>query len=152
MISRKGTGFSRDAMEELAVLESAAEEILSLTERAFGKRDQDAAFGIEPLVRVMGDLIDKIKGNHLTRMCSGRCSVYSDVIYMNILTEYKRIASVCSNVGAATIIRIRPALADQEHEYYSDLRAGRDAQYNKAYKQARDTYFSQLKEADRRIP
>ena len=144
-ISRSGTGFSNEALEEIAVAEDLAKNILEQTELAFGKRDLEAAYRIEPLTQVMGELVEEMKGSHLSRMVTGRCSVYADAVYMNLVTELKRIAAVCSNVGNATVIRMRPGLADQEHEYFEDLRSGRNEEFNQKYREAREQYLGRLK-------
>ena len=143
-LSRAGTRFSNEAMNEMDILRTLTEQILEKTELAFGKRDLEAAYQIEGLADVMSELINKMKGNHLSRMCSGKCSVYSDVSYMNLLGEFKRISSVCSNVGNATVIRVRPGLAEQEHSYFENLRSGRNERYNSAYREAHDKYFEML--------
>ena len=150
-LSKAGIRFSLEAMNELDVLRRLTEQILDKTELAFGKRDVDAAYQIEGLSDVLSELINKIKGNHLSRMCTGKCSVYSDVAYMNLLGEFKRIGSVCSNVGNATVIRVKPGLAEQEHSYFENLRSGRNEKYNAAYKEAYDAYFTMLKNGQAEI-
>ncbi|MBQ7535711.1 MAG: Na/Pi cotransporter family protein [Stomatobaculum sp.] len=150
-LSRAGTRFSLEALNELDVLRSLTENILDKTELAFGKRDLESAYQIEGLADVMSELINKMKGNHLSRMCTGKCSVYSDVSYMNLLGEFKRISSVCSNVGNATVIRVRPGLAEQEHSYFENLRTGRNERYNAAYKEAHEKYFDMLKRKEEGI-
>ena len=150
-LSKAGTRFSLEAMNELDVLRRLTEQILDKTELAFGKRDVDAAYQIEGLSDVLSELINRIKGNHLSRMCTGKCSVYSDVAYMNLLGEFKRIGSVCSNVGNATVIRVKPGLAEQEHSYFENLRSGRNEKYNAAYREAYDEYFTMLKNGQAEI-
>ncbi len=143
-LSRTGTRFSDDALNELEVLSDLSGKILEYTGLAFEKRDVEAAYHIEPLTQVMTDLIDRIKGNHLSRMCSGKCSVYSDVAYMNLMAEFKRIASVCSNIGIATVVRVTPELAEKEHLYFEDLRSGRNENFNTEYEEAHEKYFKRL--------
>ena len=138
--------FSRKAYEELEVLEGLTDEILDLTILTFKNRDVDAAYRIEPLVQVAGEFTGKLKNNHLKRMGTGECSIYADASFSNLMVEFKRIADVCSNVGIATLVRVRPELADHEHLYFEGLHAGRDEKYNEEFRKAYDTYFSRLKE------
>ena len=62
------------------------------------------------------------------------------------MIEIKRIAAACSNVGIATVVRVDPLIADHEHLYYANLRAGQDERYNASLQAARDLYLSRLEE------
>ena len=143
-MARDKHSFSAAACEELRVLESIIDDILKCTDQAFRKRDVDAAYQIEPLVQVADEFTNKLKKNHLKRMGTGECSMYADAIFSNLMVEFKRIADVCSNVGIATLVRVRPELADHEHLYFEGLHAGRDAEYNNAFQEAYDRYFALL--------
>ena len=143
-LSQDGTTFSSMAIQELKVLEEVIDQILDEAGLSFARRDIDAAYRIEPLVDVAEEIVDVLKGNHLKRMSSGVCNIYADVSFTNLLAELNRIAKVCSNVGVATVVRVRPELADHEHYYYSYLHSGNDVDFNKAYNEARSRYFDQL--------
>ncbi|MDO5131487.1 MAG: Na/Pi cotransporter family protein [Eubacteriales bacterium] len=142
-LADNNTGFSEFAREELDVLMNLLEKILNETEQAFGKRDLQAAYAIQPLRKVAADLVRELKENHLARMGSGKCDVFLDPNFENLLSDMMRIADVSSNVGEAVVIRIRPELADREHHYFRDLRH-EDEQYNISYLKAREEYFSML--------
>ncbi|MBQ5951350.1 MAG: Na/Pi cotransporter family protein [Lachnospiraceae bacterium] len=144
-LSEQGTEFTPTAMKELDVLIALLEEILSNAELSFERRNLEAAYRIEALEPVVEDVIDVLKNNHLRRMSLGECTVYADAAFMNLLVDMKRIADVCSNIGIATIIRVRPELADREHHYFEALHGGDDEAFNKNYQQAHDAYFSQLR-------
>ena len=143
-LDSNSTSFSLMAMAELAVLEDAIVSILDDAELAFRNRDLDAAYRIEPQVQVAGELIAQLKKNHLKRMSSGICNVYADTGFTNLMVELKRIADVCSNVGVATVVRVRPELADHEHLYYESLHSGDNMNFNNAYREYYDRYFSRL--------
>ena len=134
------TAYSEAALRELGVLEEVIEKILAYTEHAFAKRNIESAYHIEPLVEVVNDIVRTAKENHLKRMSSGECNVYSDASYSNLLSEMKRIADGCSNVGSAIVVRVRPELADQEHLYYSRMRSGKNKRFNEEYDQAYEDY------------
>ena len=146
----KGGKLSYSAQDELQILEDVTERILDYTDQAFGKRDVEAAYHIEPLEEVVGDLVSKIKRNHLHRMSTGECSVYADVYYMNILTDVKRIADICCNVGEATVIRVHPELANTSHYYFTALHSGNDENFNTEYEEAHAEFFTRLEEAGRK--
>ncbi len=144
-LKNNGTVFSAAALSELGVLEKVIGKILDETDLAFSKRDIEAAGRIEPLVQVASDLIAVLKRNHLKRMSTGECNVYADSIFSDLMVEFRRIADVCSNVGVATMVRVRPELADHEHLYYESLHSGDDKAFNDAYDKAYKEYFTLLK-------
>ena len=143
-LKRNGTSFSPAALTELSVLEKALRKIMDETDLTFRKRSVEAAERIEPLVQVTGELIALLKRNHLKRMSTGECNVYADAAFSDLMVEFQRIGSVCSNVGVATMVRVRPELADHEHLYFERLHAGSDKAFNTAYDKARQKYFSLL--------
>ena len=143
-LKRNNTAFSSAALSELAVLENALMNILDETDRTFRKRDVAAAERIEPLVQVTAELIALLKRNHLKRMSTGECNVYADATFSDLMVDFRRIGSVCSNVGVATMVRVHPELADHEHLYFERLHAGSDQAFNAAYDKARQKYFSLL--------
>ena len=140
------TRFSPAAIRELKVLQELIDNILDDAGQTFAQRDLEAAYRIEPLVDVAEEVVDQLKGNHLKRMSSGECNIYADVSFTNLLAELNRIAKVCSNVGVATVLRVRPELADHEHHYYSILHSGSDESFNTAYEQAHHKFFDRLHE------
>ena len=141
-LEHSGTAFSEAAQEELRVLQDSIDAILVDTELTF--RDIRAAYRIEPQAQVAGEIITVLKRNHLQRLSRGECSIYADVTFTNLMVELKRIADVCSNVGVATVVRVRPELADHEHVYYAELHSGGDENFDEEYEQAHERYFSRL--------
>ena len=145
-LDKNGTRFSDAAVSEISVLESLLGRILDETEQTFMKRDVDAAVRIEPLVQVSGELITTLRGNHLRRMSTGECNAYADTTFSDLMVEFHRIGDVCSNVGVATLVRVKPELADHEHLYFERLHAGGDETFDEAYKRAYRQYFSLLRQ------
>ncbi len=145
-MKRNNTAFSSAALSELSVLESALLNILDETDLTFRKRDVKAAERIEPLVQVTGEIVALLKRNHLKRMSTGECNVFADAAFSDLMVEFRRIGSVCSNVGVATMVRVHPELADHEHLYFERLHAGSDRTFNAAFDQARQKYFSLLQQ------
>ena len=99
---------------------------------------------IEPLVQVVSEMISRLKTNHLNRMANGECSIYADADFTNLMVAFKRIAAICSNIGVATMLRVKPELADHEHFYYESLHEGGDEAFDTSYRKARDKYFHTL--------
>lgn len=137
--------FSDTAKAEIRVMWELLEQTLTYAEMAFRNRDVNAAYHIEPLVDVTDSLTGKLKANHLNRMVSGQCNVYTDPNFMNLLTYMKRIADLCANIGEATVVRVNPEIANQEHNYFSQLRSGRNENFNREYEEAYNKYFDMIK-------
>ena len=62
----------------------------------------------------------------------------------NLMIAARRIAAICSNIGVATVVRVKPELADHEHLYYEALPAGGNEWFDTAIKETHDRYFSML--------
>ena len=144
------TSYSDTAWEEIGVLKEVLDTAMDKAEAAFRKRDIEAASEIEPLYQVSKDMVTQMKGTHLKRMGNGICNIYADASFTNLLMEMKGIASVCSNVGIATLVRIHPELANQEHFYFSDLHSGKDDDYNAEYQKAKTEYLGRISEIEER--
>ena len=143
-ISGRELSFSDTAQKELRVLFGLVTRVLDYTGLAFRNLDMGAAYKIEPLEEVADELCSTFKVNHLNRMGSGKCNLYADTNFMNLLSSAQHIAGACTNIGEATVIRVRPELATREHNYFEALRSGTDEGYNEAYREARAEYFGML--------
>lgn len=143
-LSGREMSFSDMAQHELNVLFELVSNILEQTELAFRNRDVDAALQIEPLEEVANELVSTFKINHLNRMGSGKCNLYADTNFMNLLSSVQHIVGACTNIGEATVIRVRPELAEKEHTFFEAMRAGADESYNEALRKAHEEYFSKL--------
>ena len=143
-LTKNNTSFSAAGLRELHVLEDGIRMILENAELAFKKRDVEAACRIEPQVQVADELIAVLKRNHLKRLSSGECNAYADVSFTNLMVELKRVAGVCSNVGVATVLRVRPELADHEHLYFESLHSGGNTEFDAEYQRVYDELFPRL--------
>ena len=143
-LNNRNVSFSSTALHELDVLHDLINRILNLTEQAFKRRDFKAARDIEPLEEVVDDIVDTLKTNHLGRLSRGECSVYSGSGFMDTLGNIERISDTCSNVGLATLARVKPDMAGEGHDYIGFLHSGKDETFNTQYKQAHEEYFNRL--------
>ena len=137
--------FSPTALAELKILEDLLEEILEAVEKTFEKRDVEAAFKIEPLREVASEMVSKLKRHHLARMGKGECDIYADSNFENLMSDMKRIADVSTNIGEATLVRVNPELAENEHVYFTSLRSGKDQKFNKAFNEAHEKYTERFR-------
>ena len=140
-----GRKFTDTALGEIGILEDLLREILDAVDLAFGKRDTNAAFVIEPLQEVATEMVSKLKKNHLDRMSRGECDIYADSNFENLMSDMKRIADVSTNIGEATLIRVYPELADNGHTYFTKLRSGNDQRFNSEYNKAYEKYAKRFR-------
>ena len=137
--------FTPTAISELHILEDLLREILDNVDLAFGKRDVDAAFRIEPLQQVATDMVSRLKRHHLDRMSKGECDIYTDANFENLMSDMQRIADVSTNIGEATLVRVNPELAENEHDYFAALRSGQNKEYNEEFNRAYEKYKDRFK-------
>ena len=138
------TPFSAIALAELDIVEDLINRILDFTEEAFKKRNADAAYKIEPLEEVVDDLVVVLRDNHMTRLANGQCNVVAGTDFMDLLGDIERISDICSNVGLATVTRVKPELGNKTHDYTYLLHSGHDEEFNKEYETAHKEYFDKL--------
>ena len=143
-MDKEGITFTSRAMQELNVLRELLTTVLDYTDLTFRKCNVEAARHIEPLEEVVDDMVELLKGNHMERLQTGECSVFSGTEFLNLLTEVEHISDVCSNVGIATVARVTPQMKHQIHDYLSTLHSGNDELFNREYKEARERYFRLL--------
>ncbi|MBQ7371649.1 MAG: Na/Pi cotransporter family protein, partial [Blautia sp.] len=136
--------FSDKATAELNVLRELTARILDYSHDAFQGRDLTAARHIEPHEEVVDDLVNALKQNHMDRLREGSCGAFAGTEFLNLLTEVERISDICSNIGVATVARVKPELKHQVHDYVSMLHSGSDADFNKEYQAAHNRYFRLL--------
>ena len=136
--------FSKTALNELSVAKDLLKQILDYTEKAFEKRDVEAARHIEPLEDVMDDLINTLHDNHLTRLRQGTCTIIAGTSFLDVLTNLERISDLCSNVGISVVARVEPEVAIQAHTYVTSLHTGTDDAFAREYHNAHDAVFSRL--------
>ncbi|MBR2802812.1 MAG: Na/Pi cotransporter family protein [Erysipelotrichaceae bacterium] len=140
-ISLDGNGLPEIILQELDVLHDLLEEVMDNTYEAFRSRDLDAAARIEPLEEVVDNMVISMKEHHLKHLADGKYTVYSGTAYVNILGFAERISDMCSNIGLATVARVKPI---EDHEYEMNLLSGRNEEFNEQYAEARKKYFGKL--------
>ena len=135
---QKGIEFSKDAREELQVLEDAVQDILSRTTDAFRKGDLHLAGKVEPLEAVVNELVRAIKSHHIARLQTGSCSIEYGFVLEDLLTNYERICDHCSNVAVAQIEVAQDSF--DTHAYLNDLRNGNDTKESEEFHRRLDKY------------
>ena len=133
---------------ELTEMGRRVDEIMSETLFALKRQDREAARRV-----VEGD--DEIDGmeNQIEQMCmnlicrqqpmAGDLRVITATL--KLITDVERIADQCSNIGVFTLSMTDERIMNNHHDYIHALHQGKDPLFNRAYQEAHDKYFDELK-------
>ena len=143
-IREADTTLSDGAKAEMQVVHELISRVLDVTDNAFRYCDAVSARHIEPLEEVVDDIVGALKQNHLERLREGKCSIMAGAEFLNMLSDIERISDICSNIGTATIARLKPELKHEIHDYITRLHEGRDESFNREYNAAHALYFDML--------
>ena len=137
-IKEKDIRFSKEALSDLAVLESALQDIVNRTVDAYQQNDLYAAGKIEPLEEVVDGLVREVKTRHIARLQAGTCTIEYGFVLDDLLTDYERIADHCSNIAVA-MIEVAEDKFDT-HEYLNNIKNGSSVKFEERYEKYRDRY------------
>ncbi len=137
-IHSKNIEFSKDACDELQILEGAVQDILARTTEAFRKDDLHLASKVEPLEAVVDELVRAIKARHIARLQAGSCSIEYGFVLEDLLTNYERVCDHCSNVAVAQIEVAQDSF--DTHAYLNDLRHGNDTKESEEFQRRLEVY------------
>ena len=135
-IKEKSIEFSDAAKEELQVLASAVEEIISIAMESFRNNDIELAKKVEPLEEVIDRMVDIIKLRHIKRLQTGNCTIEHGFVLSDLLNNYERVSDHCSNIGVALIEVAHNSF--ETHEYLHEVKTEDNKDFKENYE-----YFSQ---------
>jgi phosphate:Na+ symporter len=118
----KGIVFSKQAQDELAVLQRAVGDIIKRTVNSFVSVNMEEAMTVEPQEQVIDSLVREIKSRHVRRLRDGQCSVEYGFVLEDLLTAFERSADHCSNL-AVELLQLVSGKMDA-HEYLHALKSG----------------------------
>ena len=130
--------FSGEAKRELDVVSSAVREIVRLTFDAFRRGDMENATRVEPLEEWIDSLCDEMKLHHVERLQRGQCTIHQGFVFNDLLTNYERISDHCSNIAVA-MIELDADVFDT-HEYLSQVKEKRSADFERVYQDYRERF------------
>ena len=118
----KNIVFSKQAQDELAVMERAVMDVVCRTVEAYVNLDQAQAMKIEPQEQVVDALVREVKSRHVRRLRDGLCTVEYGFVLEDLLTACERTADHCSNIAVEMLQVTEGKL--EAHEYLNALKAG----------------------------
>ncbi|MBQ7000723.1 MAG: Na/Pi cotransporter family protein [Oscillospiraceae bacterium] len=145
-LQSENTTFSDMAKQELGIICSAVNEILSITVNAFANEDNEAAKSIEPLEETIDDMVMILKDRHTKRLKSGACSISSGLVFMEALTYLERVSDHCSSIAVVMLARNNEAILQNHYDYLREIHSGNDVAYLSERERRREQYIKPLKE------
>ena len=136
--------FSEGAQKEVAILGNAVQEILRLTVDALENDSQSTARRIEPLEEVIDDMVLLLKDRHTARLCQGKCSIDSGLVFMDMLTYFERTADQCSSIAMLMLAKNNEEIMKNHHMYLQELHASDDQSYLAEQDNRREQYLVPL--------
>ena len=140
--------FSESAYEELRILSDAVIEILRLTVEALENDSESTARRIEPLEEVIDDMVILLKNRHTDRLCKGKCSIDSGLVFMEVLTYFERSADQCSSVAMLMLGRKNEEISKNHHLYLQELHTSGDKSYLAEQQNRKTQYYIPLKNVE----
>lgn len=131
----KKRGFTDEGKHELYVLHNAIRENVDNAFKAFLDGDIEAAERVEPLRRVIYDLQDNLRTNHIQRMTKGICSIETGFVWADLLTNLGRVSGHCSNIAACVIDMRKHHL-----NLHESLREARNEKFERLYREYSEKY------------
>ncbi len=142
---KESTQFSDIAKQELALITQAVNEILTITVRALGEDDNQAAKAIEPLEETIDDMIMILRDRHTKRLKAGNCGIGCGLVFMEALTYFERASDQCSSIALMMLARKNEAILQNHYEYLREIHSGNDAAYRAERNRRREQYIEPLK-------
>lgn len=127
----KKTAFSPEASQELEKIADAVKEILNITSESFKTGDLQIAGCVEPLDKVIDNLILKAKRRHIKRLQDGVCTKELGFALSDVLTSFERTADHCSNIAVA-VLEAQNGTFDT-HEYLHDVKHKNNERFMEKY-------------------
>lgn len=143
-LHNKGMAFSEQGNRDLENLSLAISEIIGLTNECFKNSDPDLARHIEPLEEVIDEMVELLKDRHIERLRSGKCAIYSGLVFLDVLTNVERIADHCSNIAVYTLAQTDDTVMTNHHDYIKNLHQGNDPFYIEEFRKCHDKFFNAL--------
>ena len=136
--------FSDIALRELDILGDAVQEILRLTIEALETDNEYITRRIEPLEEIIDRMVLLLKERHTSRLCQGKCTINSGLVFMDALTYFERTSDQCSNTAMRILGKKNPEIMKNHHAYLHALHTTGDQSYRAEQENRRLQYLVPL--------
>jgi phosphate:Na+ symporter len=141
---KENGSFSDKALQELAVLTDALNDIMDTTIQALRDNDTELAKTVEPLEEVIDDMVRLLRDRHTKRLKNGSCSVTSGLVFMDALTHMERASDHCSSIAILMLARNNAEILGNHYDYLRHLHEGTDKHYASELRRRREQYVDKL--------
>ena len=145
-LQAESTSFSEAAKQELEIIGSAVNEIITITVEAFANGDNQKAKTIEPLEETIDDMVMILRDRHTKRLKTGACSIGSGLVFMDVLTYLERASDQCSSIAVSMLARTNDQIMENHHDYLREIHMSNDVSYQAERERRREQYLKPLKE------
>ncbi len=146
-LHNEGISFSSGARQELALVFEAVDEIVGLSLSAYGNDDYHIASHIEPLEEVIDQMEETLKGLHIKRLQSGKCSIEAAFPFVETIAALEKVSDYCSNIGVVMLAKQEQELHHktiEHHDYLHRLHKGDTPDYTRHYNEYKEKYLPRL--------
>ncbi|MDR2649266.1 MAG: Na/Pi cotransporter family protein [Clostridiales bacterium] len=137
-MNNKDITFSRSALDDLSVVESALREVIGMTLHAFTNRDLDSARQIEPMEQVVDELVHSARARHIKRLQNGECAIETSFVWSDIMVNFERISDHCSNLALSLIQSNKQSMTG--HLYMAELKSKDNSEFMALFETFRGKY------------
>lgn len=147
-LSSKNISFTYEGAMGIAKVCEAVGDIMEKAVNATENDDRHACGAIEPLEKVIDEMVELLRSDHIERLRRGECSNDAGAAFVEALLNLERISDHCSNVGVylAAESVTNPT---GKHEFVRRLHAGDTEHYMETYIDYREKYYSPIAEMNR---
>ena len=92
---------SEDGLKDYGIISDDVQRFLNLVIEAMKNEDREVMYEARDAEKTINKLEENMKERHLIRLQGGICAIDPGVIFVNILTAFKRIGGFCFNIAQA---------------------------------------------------
>ena len=139
-IHEKKLKFSDKAKKEMANLEAAVIQIISITFDSFMNDDAESALRVEPLEQVIDRICRRMREWHTARLQKGKCTIGNGYVFNDLISDYERVSDHCSNIAIVLVDLLDNSL--DVHELSESIQQDESRHFDEYYEEYAAIYLN----------
>ena len=139
-IHEKKLKFSDKAKKEMANLEAAVIQIISITFDSFLNDDAESALRVEPLEQVIDRICRRMREWHTARLQKGKCTIGNGYVFNDLISDYERVSDHCSNIAIVLVDLLDNSL--DVHELSESIQQDESRHFDEYYEEYAAIYLN----------
>ena len=139
-IHEKKLKFSDKANKEMANLEAAVIQIISITFDSFLNDDAESALRVEPLEQVIDRICRRMREWHTARLQKGKCTIGNGYVFNDLISDYERVSDHCSNIAIVLVDLLDNSL--DVHELSESIQQDESRHFDEYYEEYAAIYLN----------